>query len=330
MCTLINKILSRLPWPHVMFNRDLLNYLPVDTISRIIHMDEIDEYECLINSAPNESLGLLNWDILSSHALTAELVLKYRDKMNWPVYLTNGHPKDVLMLYQVKDKLYEHRDVFASDKIKARYYDDFFISTFPEIIDWKWCARNIKLTEFTLLYRINNFDMRDISRYQRMTHDMILQLRYRIIWHLAICHPIESRTLPYIADMLDWSLVCIYQRLTSRDINKFIEYLKPVAFYLVVYQRLTLRFIKSNIDWLPLHLVAMFQKLPFRYIIRNLNRYSPALLAQNKHYNRATGIQIIQQGARWFIMDIPNKSDDIRGEPSINIHIHKHEYQPVE
>ena len=99
------------------YNWYLLKLLDPDTLSRLnLHWYFVDVLA-----------DILNWDILSSKPIPGHIFVKYKNKIIWDVFLSNGHPKELNYLIKLPDILEKHKALFKKNNIKKLYFNTQFI-----------------------------------------------------------------------------------------------------------------------------------------------------------------------------------------------------------
>ena len=111
-------------------------------------------------------------------------------------------------------------------------------------------------------------------------------------------------------------MVCIYQRLSERQINRYIAYLKPkgVSIWLIKHQKLSDEFIINNKDWLCMQYVSLWQKFTYEFLVKNfhllrrdfllINEYhKPQAPGKNIKYN---DVVILAHADKLYIIDTKN------------------------
>jgi len=139
---------------HHDINWRLIPFIDKDLLSRMPLCDFQIDY--LANS------NYLNWDIISNRPLPDYILLNHKEKINWSIYLRN-FDVDIKLLRQVRKYLYY--DIFA-DRQTKRYYNNQFILSFPHLVDWKWCIKNIQLSNYILTTFRDKFKPSHIKKYQ--------------------------------------------------------------------------------------------------------------------------------------------------------------------
>lgn len=254
-------------------NWRLLKYIDVDLLSILPLTDfQIDEF------AP-----VLNWKIMSTKEIPGNSIVKYADKIDWNTFLQNEHKKEISALLAVAHKIIPHAKLFNLEKMRKLYYNKDFILVFPEYVDFNWCAKNIRLTDYILIKYWNKFDVNVLSEYQPMSPTIHKEkLRY-INWRLASRWPIEESFLEEIMDLIDIKKICRYQRLSER-------------------------FILKNRARLDMCMISLYQAMSEDFIMENLSVLSLPHLALNKNYNLSDTIQFASSTdsktriVRWFII----------------------------
>jgi hypothetical protein len=243
-------------------NYKLLPYINSDTISRL----NIDSYQIDLFSSQ------LNWDILSNKNLSNNILYKYSDLINWDVFLKNPHPKSLHFLVFNKDKVIEHYYVFESDQIKKKYYSNDFIYVFDEIIDWKWCVKNIKLDKYILEIFTHKMSLDAICKYQNIPEKLITKYSNIINWRYLSKNKYIAPLLEKYKDKIYWKEVCKYQTLSVKFIKDNMKHLFPDI--ISRYQNLPFDFIKENLNWVKLDMLILNKKIKNKiHIYKNINYF---------------------------------------------------------
>lgn len=283
---------------HDDLNYKLLSFIEPDIISRLPLLDfQIDQLA-----------NYLNWDILSSKPLDGWIFVKYKHRIDWSVFLQNGHPKEINYLLDVKDKLSEHQHLFFNTRIKKQYYNHAFLSAFPEYVDWNWCAKNMKLSDFVLLHNWNKFNIGILSKYQTLSSTVLIKHKYNVIWKYVCRHRLEESLMRKLDYLMVWDVVCKYQKLSElliEDYRHILSTNKKCMYAICRYQKLSEQFITTNIKWLDLETIYKYQNLSIDYIRENISTINLEILSTNIHYNKPNCIQILKSGSSWYIIDPP-------------------------
>ena len=82
--------------------------------------DTINKLTLLLNQI--EAIhDLVDWDIISTHDLPSEFVIKHKNNINWEVYLKTHHSKNIDVLIKAKDKIHDHQHLFYSIYMNIMY-----------------------------------------------------------------------------------------------------------------------------------------------------------------------------------------------------------------
>ena len=269
-------------------------FLTADTIHKLSLLPE------QIEAIPD----LVDWDIISTRDLNVNFLIKYKDNINWEIFLQNEHPKPINTLIQVKEKIAENQHLFYNTRMKTRYYTQEFIFAFTHMIDWKWLCKNIKLKERTLLTFWNKFNKNHIAKYQKITDNIARQKISEINWLIAGKRKLSENTISLARNYVNWETICKYQKKLS---IKFLEYF---ALYLnwdkvSKYQTLSDDFIIKYHKKLNMPIVSMYQNMSVK-TIKELEAFLKFdILLQNQHYNKPGTIQVISNGTYYFIVEPP-------------------------
>jgi len=247
---------------------------------------------------------IINWDIISTRELPGPLFVKHANKINWAAFLQNGKPKEINFLIDVKDKLIENIDVFYDSRLRKRYYNTPFLLVFPNLIDWRWAAKNVQLEEYVLLKFWDKMPINRISKYQQITDTIALEKKDQINWQLVSRRPLSEKIMNLVADQLNWDTICRRQRNLSEDfLTKNADRLRWRI--IARYQLLTPAFIRKYARKLDMALISQYQDLPIDFVREFENQLDFSLLAKNKHYNKSDTIQVLSNGRDWFVIDQP-------------------------
>ena len=241
---------------------------------------------------------IINWDILSAHPLPGSVIVKYQDKINWRVFLCNGHAKDVKCLYEAYDKIKNNNDLFFSVHMKRRYYNTPFILLFNEIVDWRWIAKNVKVDEEILLKFWDKFPKQYISRYQTITPKIVNEYADDINWEIVSKKNV--RKVLYVArHFLNWEYVC------RKKIPDYVlcEYTQFIHWDNVSkYQELSEWFIEKFMSKLNMRIVCEYQNLSYEFIKKYKDVLYFNYLEKNRHYNKSNSIKIILIDGQYLII----------------------------
>lgn len=247
---------------------------------------------------------ILDWDIISSLELSGPMFVKHKDRINWEIFLQNGHPKEINFLLDVYDKLVEHQYLFFHPRMKKKYYNTPFILVFSNLIDWKWLVKNVKLDEYVLLKFWDKFKPNDISRYQSITYTIAKQKLNSINWVIAGKHSLPEEVICIAHDYLVWAIICKRQKGLSEEL--LVRFANRLHWKNVSrYQRLTPNFIRKYRKKLDMQLISQYQDLPIDLIKDFEECIDFSLLAKNKNYNKPNKIQITTNGKNYFIVEPP-------------------------
>jgi hypothetical protein len=274
-------------------NYTLLKYIDSDVLSKL----PLEGFQIDIHS------DKLNWDIMSSKYLPGWIFSKYKNRINWKVFLINGYPKELEYLLDVKDKIEENSDIFFMCQVKKGYYTTAFMNAMPEFVDWCWCGKNIQLTDQILLKYWDKIKSNIISKYQKMSENVIRKKYHQINWCYAGKRHMSEKLMGNISDYLNWGVICKWQKLSS----KFIEKYKSLCTKREVsrYQKLAGWFIAKYNIWLNMEIVSQYQDMSIDFIRENIDLLSMEHLEKNNNYNKIDTIQIFNKESRWYIIDAP-------------------------
>lgn len=282
---------------HDDYNWKLLQFLDQETLSRLpLHDFQIDALA-----------DYLDWDIMSSRKLSGWLFVKHKDRINWRAFIVNKQPKTLIHLDQVRDKLNENADLFLTPHnpyIKRMYYTPMFMSMFPNLVDWKWCSKNIQIDEFLLYKFWNRLNITTISKYQNMSEEFMRENSSRIKWQYVCKRPLREKFIDEMAHCVDWYAVAKYQKLSSDFMKKFMGRLDP---YVVSrYQPLDMSFIEEYRPWLKMPVISQYQNMTVEYLKNNIQYLNRDNLLLNKNYNKKDTPQVIDNNGRLYIIETPD------------------------
>lgn len=281
------------------FNWVLLKYLSPAYLSKVPLLDFQIDY--LANK--------LDWVYMSKKNLSKYIIIKHHNKINWPLFLTNGFKKDMSTLDQVRDTFFKY--IYVINDNKDTYFKNIeFIQAFPEIVDWKYVAKNIQIPDNLLLRHWSKMSINSISIHQKLSSKVMSIKRSNINWRYACRKPISEFMLSELSDSLDWNMVCKYQILSESFIIKHKS--KCNAYHISRYQKLSDSFILQYRNWLNMEIISQYQNMSSSTLRKLLASLSIPKLLKNKNYNHPDTVQIIQSTdkKRWYIIDEPMISDD--------------------
>lgn len=295
------------------YDWQLLQFIDSDTLSRLPLEDfQIDKLS-----------HLLNWHIISTKELKGWLFHKHRDKIDWLTFLTNGKPKEILWLMQVKDILTKHLYIFYLPQWKQQYYTEDFMVVFPDIVDWNWCATNIQIPEYLILRHWDKFTVDNLCKYQNLSSQIIKLKQYELKWSLLCQKPLKDDILNKYTHLLHWDSVCRYQKLSMDFIENNFMYIKATQQRIDLickYQTLTEPFMLKYIHILNRAILSEFQLFTIEFINAHKDIFVIDKLLINKHYNDTNTPQIIKHhktGELWVI----NRSYIVDSTKNNTIHI---------
>lgn len=280
--------------PNASQNWKLSKFLEKDILNRFPLLES--QIECMAD--------IVDWDIVSSLELSGTMFVKHKNRINWEIFLQNEHPKEINFLIDVQDKLFEHQSLFFRSRMKRLYYNTPFILVFPNLIDWKWLIKHIKLDEYMLLKFWDKFKPNDIARYQTITPFIAKQKLNSINWIIAGKHHMLEAVICIAHDYLVWETICKRQKNLSEELlTKFAYKLhwKNVSRY----QSLTSAFIRKYSKKLDMRLVSQYQDLAIDLIKEYEGVIDFELLMKNKHFNKPGCAQIVTNGQNYFVIEPP-------------------------
>jgi hypothetical protein len=232
---------------------------------------------------------VLNWDILTSMYLPGWVFVKYQDRIHWPSFLINGYPKELISLVKVRSKLHENKHLFRNSYVKNMYYTPLFMSSFPELIDWNWCGKNIQLPDHLLLLNWNNIKIKIISTYQKMSENIMKKKLHFINWQIASKHQMSEFFMTEISNFINWQMISKYQKLSESFIKTNLYRLDKQL--VSRYQKLSESFIKTHHNWLNMKIVSRYQFISYEFLHKNMNILHIDKLLKNQFYNHKHSIQ---------------------------------------
>ena len=191
----------------------LLKYLSVRVVSLLpmhtYHLEQLEPY--------------IDWSILSTTELSHYTLVKYKDKIDWFIYFNNGHPKDLVTLILLKDKIIQYYSLFLSNMYnKKLYYTEDFINLFPAIVDWRWCLKNKKnLSPWLILKYWDQFTSHNISKYYNLSCEIIKEKKHEINWRIASKRKLSECCIRLALDVVYWKYIWKYQKLSEEFIKEF-------------------------------------------------------------------------------------------------------------
>lgn len=282
-------------------NRKFMKMLPKDLLSKLpmydYHIDQMAEY--------------LDWNIISQRYLSGWIIVKYAHKINWPIFLLNGHKKCILALFRVKEYILNNAHIFLHVRIRDRYYVPEFVDMFPEIINWKWYAKHIpNIPDYIILRYWSKFKSNAISRYQCISLKVAKNKSHQIDWNLASKNPLSEKTMEEMSNFLNWMIICKYQKLSIGFMDKHIA--KCNLDVISRYQKLSESFILKYIKKLPMKIVSQYQNMSLIFIKQNIDSLHIELLYKNKNYNKRNSIKIFCHNNQYYIIDAPIVNNEKR------------------
>ena len=139
-----------------------------DRILNIIGWDVISEWNLKEHQIDNNH-DKLHWTKLSTKKLSAYIMFKYADKIKWRIFLLNKYDKPISGLIQTKDYILKNSDLFHNNKMRKKYYTNDFIYYIPEVVNWTWVAKHVKLDERNLIKYWNKLNKKLVCQHQNLT-----------------------------------------------------------------------------------------------------------------------------------------------------------------
>lgn len=272
----------------------LMSFLNSDLLSKLpLTGSQIDVFS-----------DILNWDILSNKFLPGWIIVKYADKIDWPSFLINKQKKNILSLFKVKHKLEENKDLFLKNiYVKNMYYSSIFLVTFPDLVDWNWCAKNKQIEEYILLRYWNKMKINIISKYQKLSENVLDIKKNELNWEFICKNKLSEQLINKFHNYVKWPLICKHQELSE----SFILENKSCCNKNIIsqYQKLSDIFIINNHKWLNMDLISLYQDLSIEFIKEYHNLLNLDNLIINKNFNTKNNIQIIKNDNVFYIIDSP-------------------------
>lgn len=247
---------------------------------------------------------VINWEELSKTHIPDYLIIKYKNLINWEIFLQNKHPKGIIFLSQVKDKVIEQYSLFFKNEMKKIYYTSHFIQVFPELIDWKWLVTNLKLNEYILLKYWDKFSSDDISKYQNITRNIFEKKKIFINWVEVSMRSLSDKFIEMAHEYLIWNLLCKYQKFSRKILNNYMEKFTSREHWDTIsqYQKLSNKFIRKKYKKLNMFLVSRYQNMNMDTIMELSSYINFDNLLNNKWYNTPNSIQIFKNHNKFFIL----------------------------
>lgn len=279
--------------PNKNLNWKLADFLDIDILNKICNVTQADAL-----------YDVIDWNNISHDEIPGPIMVHNKDRINWSIFLRNKKPKEINYLIDVKDKLTENQSIFFNPRIKKRYYNTPFILVFPELIDFRWLIKNIKLDEYVLLKFWDKFKPNDISRYQNITYAVAKEKLYQINWLIASKRLLDEQTITLANELVNWQIICRRQKgLSEEFLTKFAKQLHWGN--VSRYQQLTPAFILKYRKKLNMYIISEYQNMQIELIKELEPCLDFANLIKNKHYNKQNSIQIASNGKLYFIIEPP-------------------------
>lgn len=293
--------------PEIVNEYPLINFglHSLDTTWRLLHF--IDPTILAMLPLEDEQIyqfaDMIDWDILSTKKLSGPIFETFAHKINWPVFIQNGHSKEIRFLIQIKHKLKEHSDIFFKDSVKRQYYNKAFMYAFPKLIDWDWAVKNIYIHDDVLLDNWHKLSSIDICKNQKITLVMVKNKADYINFDIIANRLLTDDIIDFIKDTVNWDIICKCQTLTNDQLFKYERYLN---YYIVSrYQDLSAEFIDAYWTRLDFDVISMFQNLLLPTIRKYEKKINFELLSKNSNFNQVNKIQVIKSSDSWYIIEPP-------------------------
>ncbi len=266
------------------------------------------EKNILTNLALNESqmdcmAEMLDWSVISKRTLSGPFYVKHKNLIDWKIFLQCNRPDDVKSLKEVYDKLVENQYLFFNQTMKKKYYTIEFISAFPNLIDWKWAAKNVKFDDTSLLKLWGYFKITDLSRYQHITEKIAKEKLEIIDWNLASNRRLSDGVIDTAHKFINWKKLCRKKKLLSEQM--LLKYAKYIDWQAASkYQDLSAFVIRKFHRRLNMKHISLHQNLPLDLIKELEPSLDFTLLSKNNHYNKSGKLRIIIQKEEVYVLDL--------------------------
>lgn len=292
-----------------MFKQPLNYYLPEVLDQLVIDYLDEDFIQKNIFHFPDHfietNLSQINWNIVSGKSMPNWFVEKYHDKINWMLYLGSEHKKDVVLMYNFKNKIIENMEWIDKNVMYEPDFIDAFANT--KIINWQWYVSHKKIPNYLLERYIDKIDPNMLIKFQKIPKELTARLMNYISWDMMSGLNLDEKFMELHQDMLNWDIIFTKQKLSCEFLSRFHNRSNIAQDLLPVYQELTIEFIIENHDWLNMIYVAQYQNMSYQDLQSLVKEpwFEPYLqyLLKNKNYNKKNTIQIFTNGKDWFILD---------------------------
>lgn len=215
----------------------------------------------------------IDWDSYSKYNnLTHKIVENFSDKLVWPLmYYRWMEEKKIISekyVHFIKksiNNIYFGELYCISRKNKKWFYSSIFIDCFPEIVDWGWIIKNIKLPIFLLdsyWLKIKSYSNGSDELYKRQDLSDIDFLKK---WYMCI----------------NWKKISKYQILSNNHFNIFykeLDWTSIFSKYIIDLEELQQEVIYNYIND-----ISETQNLNNKFIIINIDILNPEKMLKNKN-----------------------------------------------
>ena len=234
----------------------------------------------------------LNWTILSTKLLTSYIMFKYSDKINWRIFLLNKYPKSINGLIPNKEKILKNSDIFHNNNIRRQYYTNNFIYYFPEVVNWKWVSRHVKLNEQNIIKYWNYLNKKLISKYQMISEQFMMTHKKELCWRQLCKKPLSSNCVIHCKNYVSWCILLKNNKYDSAILEQIKDYFYGSSEVIASTQILSNEFIDKNCHWLDMETISEYQNISYDLLKKHINNLSLEKLLKNPNMNTANGIQI--------------------------------------
>jgi hypothetical protein len=247
---------------------------------------------------------LLDWDVISRRHLSGYNIVKHQARINWPVFIRNGHRKNILALVTTRDRLRPHAAVFMTARMQARYCTEMFMSAFPELTDWAWCTRNLPIGSYVLLKYWDSLDVPAVCAHQTLDSQVFESKAGLLDW-AVLCQnpnrlPMTEDFLAKYADYIHWDHLVTHYKI-PQDLLE--PYLTPARGHLIArHQELTEAFILTHFIHLGSWHISRYQYLSYEFIRDHLSLLNVSQLLLNPHFNQPDRPSVLTLNKQVFII----------------------------
>lgn len=287
-------------------NNALILYLHPTILSAIVPFHLIDVLS-----------NRLDWNVISSRPIPIKYLKKYYDQINWRIYITNGHYKDIETLELIYDELYTYAELFCDPTIKKQYYNKYFLRRFGALIDWDWCIIRYQIPDDIIIKYWDIWNKYTLCKYQTLSDNIISKYKYVLRWDILSKRVLSESIMLECCDYLYWNYI-VQRPLSMQFINRCITYIKynnECKYLLPRHQSLDEEFILKHIYWLNIECVCKYQRLSSAFIIKHANTLNFDVLMTNIYMNQDSLMQLFKasfkRGNKYVYYLIDDKSYEI-------------------